>query len=413
MSDTALDVDFVRAAFPAFSQPDLKGWSFFENAGGSYACGPVIEALSNYYTNNKVQPYHPFPAAQQAGAQMDRAKSRMASMLNVQGSEVHFGPSTSQNTYNLAQALADDFKDGDEMIVTNQDHEANIGSWQRLTQRGMKIKEWQVDPATGELHIADLIPLLSNKTKAVAFTHCSNIIASVNDVKQITDLVHGVGALVIVDGVSFCGHGLPDVDALGADVYLFSLYKVYGPHLGVMVMRDALNKSLPQQGHFFNKDQAGHRFTPAGPDHAQVAAVNGVIDYIEAVHAHHFTDAQSISSHKKAEQVLQLFQQHEHQTMQPLLDYIDGHSQLHLLGKNKAVQRAPTISFTSAKYAPEALAGQLAEDKIMLAGGHFYAYRLIKAMGIDTETGVCRASMVHYNNDQDVQNLIAALDKRH
>ena len=145
------------------------------------------------------------------------------------------------------------------------------------------VREAKDDPDTAELSPMNLQALLNQRTRAVAFTPCSNLAASINPVREITDMVHQVGALAIVDGVSFCPHGLPDVRALGADVYLFSLYKVYGPHLGVMVMSKELNGDLPYQGHFFNAGIPGARFTPAGPDHAQIAAVNGVLDYMEAV----------------------------------------------------------------------------------------------------------------------------------
>lgn len=407
-----LDNAFVRSCFPAFEQTNLSGWAFFENAGGSYACGPVIEALNNYYLTHKVQPYHAFPAALEAGDQMDNAKRRMADMLNVAISEVNFGPSTSQNTYNLAQALADGYQSGDEIIVTNQDHEANIGVWRKLEARGRVIKEWSISPENGELAIADLAALLNENTKAVAFTHCSNIVASTNPVREITDLIHAAGAIAIVDGVSYCSHGLPDVKALGADVYLFSLYKVYGPHLGVMVLSDQLNQTLPYQGHFFNHAKPGCRFTPAGPDHAQIAAVNGVMDYINQVFEHHYGATDEDPS-TRANKVMHLFQQHERKTVQPLLDFLSAHDQLQLIGQTDATKRAPTVSFISSKYHPLSLTKALADEKIMMGSGNFYSYRLMEGLGIDAEQGVCRASMVHYNNSDEVERLISTLEKLH
>src|SRR5262245_7498381 len=271
-----LDLDFVRAQFPAFTEPSLRDFVHLENAGGSYACRQTIGWLERYYRQTKVQPNYPFAASTTAGEQMAAAKERMAAWLNVGVDELHFGPSTSQNTFVIAQALREFLKPGDEIIVTNQDHEANIGAWRRLENAGIVVREWQVDPATAELQTAELEALLSKRTRAVAFTHCSNVVASVNPVRRWTDLVHQAGAWAIVDGVSFCPHGTPDLVGLGADLYLFSLYKVYGPHLGVMYLRREINTQLPNQGHFFNARHPGYRFTPAGPDHAQVAAVNGV-----------------------------------------------------------------------------------------------------------------------------------------
>ena len=240
---TALDLDFVRSQFPALSEPSLDGWAHFDNAGGSYACGQVIEQLNRYYRQTKIQPYGFAPASTRAGEQMDSARSRMASMLNVTSDEVHFGPSTTQNIYVMAAAVRELLKAGDEVIVTNLDHEANIGAWRRLESAGAVIREWRIDPDSGELDPADLDQLLSDRTRVVAFSHASNIVATFNPVRAICDRVHAAGAIAVVDGVSFCGHGLPDVDALGADLYLFSLYKVYGPHQGVMVVRRASNSS--------------------------------------------------------------------------------------------------------------------------------------------------------------------------
>ena len=404
-----LDLEFVRSQFPAFGEPSLKDFAFFENAGGSYSCAAVIDQLGAYYRQTKVQPYYDFPASTTAGQQMDAAKQRMAAWLNVATEEVHFGPTTSQNTYVIAQALRQKLKPGDEVIVTNQDHEANIGAWSRLEESGFRVREWKVDPETAELNMTDLQKLLSEKTRAVAFTHCSNVVASINPVREITDLIHTAGALAIVDGVSFCPHGMPDVAALGADIYLFSLYKVYGPHLGVMFMRKELNAELPNQGHFFNTDLAGARFTPAGPDHAQIAASNGVIDYMESLYRHHHGD--NASSGQQASAIRKLFRNHESQLLQPLLDYLSAHPKVRLIGRTKASERAPTVSFTVEGHRSSELAARLSDFNLGIGVGHFYAYRLIKALGIDLQEGALRASFVHYTSSTEVDRLILALDE--
>ena len=406
---TALDLNFVRSNFPAFAEPSLKGFGFFENAGGSYACMQTIDWLNRYYRQTKVQPYYDFPASTTAGEQMDTAKQRMAAWLNVETEEVHFGPSTSQNTYVVAQALRQELKPGDEVIVTNQDHEANIGAWSRLEDDGIAVREWKVDPDTAELHPLDLEALLSERTRAVAFTHCSNLVASINPVREITDMIHRAGALAIVDGVSFCPHGLPDVRALGADIYLFSLYKVYGPHLGVMVMSKELNGDLPYQGHFFNAGIPGARFTPAGPDHAQIASVNGVLDYLEAVYQHHY--GEDTPDMRKAAAVMELFREQESKLLQPLLDFLSGHPKVRLIGKKNAKGRAPTVTFTADGHRSTELASQLSDFKLGVGVGHFYSYRLIEALGINTEEGALRTSFVHYTSQGEVDRLIAALDQ--
>lgn len=404
---TKLDIDFVRQQFPAFSEPSLAGFAHFENAGGSYACAQMIDALHHYYTTTKVQPYYCFEPSIGAGQEMTRARERMGSWLNVAPDEVHFSASTSQNSYVVAQALRDYLQPGDEIIVTNQDHEANIGVWRRLEAQGIVIREWQVNPQTAELEDKGLDALLNEKTRVVAFTHCSNIVGSINPVREWADKIHAVGALAFVDGVSYAGHGLPDVEALGADIYFFSLYKVYGPHLGVMIMRDALNEALPSQGHFFNVGSATSRFTPAGPDHAQIASVNGVIDYFEAIDAHHFSTTDKSS---KARRVGALLHSSEIEILKPLLNFLKKRTAIRLIGKDTADNRAPTVSFTVHGVDPAVIAEKLAEQNIGIANGNCYAYRLMEALDIPPDQGVVRLSFVHYTSAEEVSRLITALE---
>lgn len=405
----AIDLDFVRSVFPAFSEKSLEGFAHFENAGGSFACGPVIDRLARFYRETKVQPHYVFEPSRTAGEEMDRARRRMAAWLNVEPQEVLFGPSTTQNTYVIAQALRRHFQAGDEIVVTNQDHEANIGAWRRLEDEGFVIREWAVNPDTGELDPARLDELLGPRTRAVAFTHCSNVMATIHPVRDWVQRVQRAGALAIIDGVSFAPHGLPDLRELGADIYLFSLYKVYGPHLGVMVMDAELNAELPNQGHYFNAGNPTARFTPAGPDHAQIAAANGVIDYFEALYRRH--GGTSDDPAEQARDVRERFRAHETALLQPLLDFLDGHSRVRLLGRTKASERAPTVSFT-VDGMPSAWLGQaLADRKLGVGVGDFYARRLVEALGIDPKDGAVRTSFVHYTAKEEVDLLIDALDE--
>lgn len=404
----ALDLEFVRSQFPAFTEPSLEGFAHFENAGGSYACRQTIEWLNRYYRQTKVQPYYAFAPSKLAGEQMDAARERMAAWLNVGTDELHFGPSSSQNTYVIAQALRQQLRPGDEVIVTNQDHETNIGAWSRLHADGAVIREWKVDPDTAELDPKDLEKLLNSRTRVVAFTHCSNIVGSIHAVRDITDLVHRAGALAFVDGVSFCPHGLPDVAALGADLYFFSLYKVYGPYLGAMFMRRELNAQLPPQGHFFNAEFPGKRFTPAGPDHAQIASVNGMMDYLHAVADRHGSSGKPVP--EQAAAVRKLFRDHETALLQPLLDYLSRHPNVRMIGRNRAAERAPTVAFTVKGRSSAELAARLAEAKLGVGVGNFYAYRLVQALGIDTDDGAVRISFVHYTSKAEVDRMIRTLD---
>jgi cysteine desulfurase family protein (TIGR01976 family) len=403
------DLEFIRSQFPAFREPSLRGFAHFENAGGSYACGQVIDRLDRCYRETRVQPYYAFAPSAQAGEQMDTAKARMADWLNAGTDEVHFGPSTSQNTYVLAQALRRFLKPGDEVVVTNQDHEANVGAYARLADEGFKVREWKVNPETAELERRDLEALLGPRTKLVAFTHCSNVVGSMHEVREITDLVHRAGAWAFVDGVAAAPHGLPDVRELGVDAYYFSLYKVYGPHLGTMFLSEAVNAALPNQGHFFNAALPGKRFTPAGPDHAQIAAVNGVIDYFDAIAEGHGLAGKPLR--ERAAAVHGLFRNHETALLQPLLDFLAGHPKLRLIGRTRAAERAPTVSFTVPGRRSADIAAALARANIGVGVGNFYAYRVLRALGVDPDDGAVRVSFVHYTSQGEVDRLIGELAK--
>lgn len=407
----SLDLEFVRQQFPAFSAPSLAGRSFFENAGGSYTCQQVVERLNTFYTAMKVQPHHPYPASQRAGEAMDASYPRFAAYLNVRPDEVYFGPSTTQNTYVLAQAFRSLLTEGDEVVVTNQDHEANSGAWRRLAEFGVQIREWQVDRETGRLHLGDLRALLNERTRLVAFPHCSNIVGEINPVSEIVDLVHACGAVAVVDGVSYAGHGFPDVDELSADIYLFSTYKTYGPHQGVMVVRSSLAEKLTNQGHDFNAGVRAKRLVPAGPDHAQVAAAQGVTEYFDAVYSHHYGEHGSVDQYRRARRVHDLFRTAECERLGPLLEYLAGHPEVRVVGPTSLTNRAPTVSFTVQGRTPPDIVKKLVGQGVMCAHGHFYAARLIDALGIPLEAGVVRLSFVHYTSEKDIGLLVGALER--
>ncbi|KMW57092.1 Cysteine desulfurase [Candidatus Rhodobacter oscarellae] len=403
-----LDLDFVRAQFPAFSEPSLAGQSFFENAGGSYTCGAVIDRLTRFYRARKVQPYAPYPASRLGGEEMDEARTRLSAMMGVDEDELSFGPSTTQNVYVLAQAFGEMLEPGDAIIVTNQDHEANTGAWRRLAERGIELREWQIDPETGHLDPVALTALLDDQVKLVCFPHCSNVVGEINDVAAITQLAHAAGAVTCVDGVSYAPHGLPNVAELGADIYMFSSYKTYGPHQGIMVVRRALAERLPNQTHSFNAGSLPMRFTPAGPDHAQVAACAGIADYIDALYAHHMGGQEAPAA--RAEAVHDMMRAQEAAVLQPLLDYAAKKNSVRLIGPARAERRAPTVALDCA--APgEDLAASLAPHGIMAGGGDFYAVRPLTAMGVDPDKGVLRLSFVHYTSAEDVDRLVDALDR--
>jgi selenocysteine lyase/cysteine desulfurase len=401
-----LDIDFVRGQFPAFSEPSLDGQAFFENAGGSYPCGFVVDRLNRFYRERKVQPYGPFAASRVGGEEMDEARVRMAAILGVETDELSFGPSTTQNTYVLAEAFRQSLPEGAAIVVTNQDHEANSGPWRRLAASGIQVREWQVDPQTGHLDVAALEPLLAGAA-LLCFPHCSNVVGEINDVAAITKLAHDAGAVVCVDGVSYAPHGFPDVGKLGADIYLFSAYKTFGPHQGLMVIRRALGEALPNQGHHFNGGKLYQRFTPAGPDHAQIAASAGMADYIDAVYAH--LGGPHVEARDRGATVHDAMRAREVSLLTPLMGFLSAKNSVRVLGPSDASTRAPTVALEADRPGEE-LAAQLAAHDINAGGGDFYAGRPLEAMGIDPAKGVLRLSFTHYTSEAEIERLMTALD---
>ena len=412
LENIKLDVDYVRSQFPAFKDPLSKDWSFFENAGGSYVPKNVIDKLTEFMTSTKVQPYAEYPMSKIAGENMDKATHLFAKMINAKSNEILIGGSTSINLYVLSNALKHIINPGDEIIVTNQDHEANISPWRRLKDYGANIVEWKFNSDDHDLKISDLNKLINSKTKILAVTHCSNIVGSVNNLKEISDLAHKNNIIVIGDGVSYAPHGFPNVKELDVDFYTFSLYKTYGPHLALLYGKEEILKNLPNQNHEFLKGKYPYTINPGGPNHEELVSLIGIYEYFENLYNHHFEN-KNVSTLNKIDKINNLISLHEETIANPILKYLYERNDLNLIGKNKIKNkdRAPTISFYSNKKTSKEISNTLHKFKIATRNDNFYAWRCLEHLGIDTDDGVVRLSMTHYNNYNDTKKLLNALEK--
>ena len=410
VKNISLDTDYVKAQFPAFQDPLSSKWTFFENAGGSYVPKNVINHLNTFMTSTKVQPYADFDISKIAGENMDKATYLFAQTINADKDEIIVSASTTLNMYVLSNAIKGILSPGDEIIVTNQDHEANIGAWRRLEKDGYVIKEWKLNPMNAELEIDSLKQLLTSKTKLVAVTHCSNIVGSVNNLKLISKIVHDHDAYIVGDGVSYAPHGFPDVKDLDIDFYTFSLYKTFGPHLGLLYGKKSILNKLPNQNHQFLEGEVPYTLNPGGPNHEELSCLIGIHEYFDNLYNHHFSN-KDISIRNKIEQVNNLIAKHEEIIANPLLDYLDSRKDVRLIGKNKIKNknRAPTVAFIFDNKSSKEVSNELVKRGIATRNDNFYAWRCLKALGIDTEDGVVRISMVHYNTSEDVNKLIYAL----
>ena len=402
------DLNFVRSQFYAFDGDNpLSQKAFFENAGGSFPCKFVVDKLTKFYETTKVQPYGYFNGSIEAGEEMDKSIEKLAQLLRIPSKNLHIGPSTSQNTYVLANALRLSKIRRKAIIVSNQDHESNTGVWRNLANQGFEIREWGVRP-DGILYLDDLKQLVDSSVCMIAFPHVSNIIGQVNPVKEICTLANEAGAFTCVDGVSYAPHGIPQINDFNPDIYLFSSYKTFGPHLGVMYVSNNLASELESQCHYFNKEFPNKRFTPAGPDHAQVSALGGMYDYFEAFSNHHLDEKLSLDSSING--INKLISGQEKKILKPLLDFLKTKKEVRLLGSYEVEDRVPTVAIVIKK-SNIALAKELNELDISIGVGDFYAVRLLEALDVDTHEGVVRLSFVHYTSGSDVEKLISGLDR--
>lgn len=405
-----LDLDAARVRFPAFSADTCADWAFFENAGGAYVPHAVIDRLVRFMTAAKVQPGAPYPASALATEMMAEGTNAMATLINAEAEALILGADTTTNLHVLANALSMLIESGDEVVVTNLDHEANITPWRRLTRRGATVREWRFDPETGALSLEGLEAVLSENTRLVCFPHASNITGAICDARAAVRLAHEAGALAVVDGVSHAPHGLVDVAALDADAYAFSAYKVFGPHVGVLAVRHGLLARLENQNHMFLAGTGALAINPGGPNHELTAALAGITDYLDDLYRHHFGDGSDRSARDRVKAVFGLFEDHQHALTARLLAGLRAHPSIHVIGSRKAgPHRSPTVAFVHDRLPSRMVAEHLRDHRVAVRHGHFYAWRCLQALGLDPDDGVVRASMVHYTSGEDVDRLLAHL----
>ena len=407
-TDITLDVEFCRGHFP-----ELSGdWVLMENAGGTLVPRQVIDRLNRYATHCQVQPGEGYPASDNAQRMIDEGRATLAAIINAEPDEIVVGPSTTSNVYVLSHALAPLFAPGDEIVVTNQDHEANNGAWRRLEAVGVVVREWKMSAETDDLELEDLEPLLNDRTRLVCFTHCSNIVGMIHDVKAIVKRIHQAGAMACVDGVAYTPHRRVDVKDLDVDFYLYSPYKIFGPHLGVLYgKREALAKTVSQNHYFVPGGDFQRSLCPGGPNHELTAAAGGITEYFDAAHEHHFPGA-NLAQPERLDNVLRLFTAHETAMADRIDGYLTSKPAVRVIGRGAAArrERVGVFAFLVEGRDSRDVAARLRAAGIGAFADDFYAARCIDAIGARPQNGVVRVSLVHYNSGEDVDRLIGALE---
>jgi cysteine desulfurase family protein (TIGR01976 family) len=402
-----LDISKVRAEFPALNSETV----FLDNAGGSQVLKRVADRIHDYLLTTSVQLGASYAHSLAATEKVLAARRSVADLINApHEDEVVMGAATTALMFILTSALLPSIKPGDEIIVTNSDHEANIGGWMRLQQAGAVIKVWEVNRATFELELGDLDRLLNFRTTWVAMTHASNILGTVNPVAQVAQRVHAVGGKLCVDGVAYAPHRLVDVVASGADIYVFSFYKVFGPHYAVLWGHRELLLSLPTLNHhFIGPEVLPYKLQPGNVNFELSYGCAGICEYLQGM-----GEALGVigSRRQKMQAAFDAFARHEDALAERLLAFLRSKPSVRIIGFDHVAysNRMPTISFVVARKHSELIVRHVDQFNIGIRYGDFYAKRLIEALELQAQGGVVRVSIAHYNTAQEIDRLLVHLD---
>jgi cysteine desulfurase family protein (TIGR01976 family) len=385
VSTVALDVSAVRSRFSAL-QREL---AFFDGPGGTQTPDEVIDAISAYLRESNANVGGPYETSRRTDALVAHARATGARFLGCSAEEVAFGPNMTSLNFALSRAAAREWREGDEVVVTRLDHDANVSPWLELARdRSVGVRFADIRDDT-TLDLDDLAARLSPRTRVVAFPWGSNAVGTLVDVARVAELAHSVGALAWVDAVHYAPHGPTDVAAVGADVVICSPYKFYGPHLGMAyVSRELLERWRPYKVRPAPDEPLGHRYETGTLPHELLAGFVAAVDYLDSLG----WDAVAA---------------HERELGDRLLAGLPDRCRL--FGLPTMEGRVPTFAFTVAGEAPHETAVRLGEQGLAVWHGNYYALEVMKRLGLDESGGAVRAGIVHYNTADEVDRLVAAL----
>jgi len=398
--------DRIRSAFPALAGDTV----FLENAGGSQVPAAVADHIRDYMLSSYVQLGAGYPLSQKATSMVDEAHDFVRLLFNGADGEVILGPSTSALLQMLSTSYSKVLTAGDQVVVAQIGHEANIGPWKKLAEHGIELVWWKMDTSDFTTPIEALEGLVNVRTALVAFPHVSNLLGEILDVPAITELVHRAGARVVVDGVAYTPHRAMDVDAWGVDFYAYSTYKVYGPHMAAMwASRGALDE-LEGPNHFFvPHDEVPYKFELGGVSHEGCAGILGLRDYLAVLSG--VGDPAGLDR-SAVETAFDVMAACEMPLQERLVDYLRSRSDVRIIGPDHAgPSRVGTISFVHDRKTSREITEVVDESGIAIRHGHMYAYHLCETLGMDLDDGVVRVSLVHYNTPEEVERLIDVLDR--
>lgn len=407
-----LPLGFVRSRFPALSRAEI----FLDNAGGSLVLDAVADRVRDYLLSTSVQLGATYAASQEAARRVAEATRAAAALVGADPEEVVLGASSTSLLQTLARAMAAGISPGDEIVVTDADHEANVTPWIRLAEaRGAVLRFWNVRPDSLSLELADLDALLSERTRLVCFPHVSNVLGTIHPAAEIARRAHAVGARVVVDGVAFAPHRAVDVRELGADFYVFSLYKLFGPHQGLLYGRRELLLALDNVNHVFvPQDALPYKLLPGNLNFELAHGIPAIFDYMVELGRRCGEDGEAPAApRERLARAFDAIALHEEGLARVLLDDLASRRNVRIVGTAAADRalRVATVSFAVEGRSSSEIPTALDPHGIGIRYGDFHARRLIAALGLAERQGVVRISMAHYNTEEEMARLLACLDR--
>ena len=395
-----------RADFPSLARRDEGGrlpLAFLDGPAGTQVPGAVIEAIAGYYRTCNANTHGQFATSRESDAMIAAARETVATFLGApSGRTISFGQNMTTLCYSLSHALGRELAAGDEVVITQLDHEANRGPWIGLRERGVNVKEVRLGP-DGRLDYEDMAAKVGPRTHVVAMGLSSNALGTVNDAALARTLARKVGALLVLDAVHYAPHFPVDVAALDADYLFCSAYKFYGPHVGILYARPGLLEKLDPDRLRTQDQTAPERFETGTLNHAALAGVKAAIEYMAA-----WGDGATLR--ERVVSAVSSIAEHEHNLASrydETVRYIPGVRRWGV-GFEEG-PRAPTVSITIEGVTAEAAARRLGDQGVLVWDGNFYALRPIEVLGLVDRGGVLRAGFSMYNTAEEVDRLLTGV----
>jgi cysteine desulfurase family protein (TIGR01976 family) len=406
---TRFDVERARARFPSLALAhDGRRIAYFDGPGGTQVPASVIDAVSAYYHEANANSGGAFVTSERSDAISGAAHLAMADLFgSTDPDEITFGANMTSLTFHVSRSIAATWRDGDEIVVTGLDHQANVDPWlAAAADRGIRVRRWEPRLDDCTLHLDDLDPLLSERTRLVAIGWASNAVGTINPVADVAARARAVGAWTYVDAVAFAPHVAMDVAAIAADFVVVSAYKFFGPHAGILWGRREVLERLPA----YKVRPAHHRFETGTQNFEGQAGTLAAVEYLASLGR---SDAAADAPRRRAVvAAMAAVREHEMDLYRRLADGLEAIDGVRLYGitdRRAFDQRTPTAALTVDGLAPRQIAEALGRQGIAVWDGDFYATGLIERLGRANDGGVLRVGLMHYNTDAEVDRLLAAL----